>query len=96
MKTINFKTGLLSAVILCFGILLFGCKKDKSTAPNSPAANLVNAQDFLSSTKYNRLQIEVQFVYGYKPSPTSIENLKSFLQQRLNKPAGIDIFYTSI
>jgi len=96
MKTISLRSGFLKLLIFCSGILFFACKKDNSTAPNSPATNAVTPKDFLSQEKYNKLQIEVQFVYGYKPTPTAIENLKSFLQQRLNKPAGIEVIYTTI
>ncbi len=94
-KTIN--TGFyLSLLIFACSSLFISCKKDNSTAPNSPTAMGVTAKDFLSSSYYTKLQIEVQFVYGYKPTPTAIENIKSFLQQRINKPGGIEIIYTTI
>lgn len=90
---LNTSTFLLVAIFCCL-LLFYSCKKDNSTAPNSPLG--ITANDFLSSKKYNKLQIEIQFVYGYKPTPTAIENIKTFLQERINKQGGIEIIYTTI
>lgn len=86
----------LSLLICACSFIFFACKKDNTTAPNSPAVESVNANDFLSSAKYTKLQVEIQFVYGYKPTPTAIEHVTNFLKQHLNKPGGIDIIYTTI
>ena len=96
MKNKIFNTGFYLLFFLFCSILFFSCKKDNSAAPDSPAGLLITPNNFLSSEKYSKLQIEIQFVYGYKPTPTAIENIKIFLQQRINKPGGIEVIYTTI
>ena len=50
-----------------------------------------SANHLLSDEKYNRLHIEVQYMRGFKPDSTALQNLKSFLFEHLHKPAGIQI-----
>jgi hypothetical protein len=73
-------------------LILAGCKKDK--IDNGPFA--IEAKDFLSDKKYESLVIEVCYVDGYAPDQAAIDNLKTFLAQRLNKPDGITVTYKSI
>ncbi|MTI87624.1 MAG: hypothetical protein FH748_06610 [Balneolaceae bacterium] len=54
-------------------------------APGTSAAEL------LASNAYSSLLIEVDYVQGYKPEQEALDNLKTFLQQRLYKPDGISI-----
>ena len=68
-----------------------GCRKDNS-APNGG----VTSHDFLSNNKYEKLIVEIQYVTGYPPTATALDNLKTFLQQRLNKSAGIIIIQNAI
>ena len=51
----------------------------------------VSARAFLSDEKYTRLVVEVDWIGDFKPSQRGIDSLHSFLLNRLNKPAGIDI-----
>jgi hypothetical protein len=50
-----------------------------------------SAKDFLRSTVYKSLQIEIQYMPGFKPEPSCISLLTGFLEARLNKPNGIFI-----
>src|SRR5436190_1641005 len=78
----------------CMILLLFalGCK-DNETVKNS---NNVIPNDFLSGSYYNKMIVEIQYVDGFAPSATTVTNLVSFLEQRLNKPSGITVVQTSI
>ena len=81
---------------LCFSsifilIVLVQCKKDNATVNNSVSPN-----GLLSSRNYDKLVVEVQSISGSQPTQAALDNLTAFLQQRLNKPAGISIVQTTI
>ncbi len=73
-------------------LVITGCRKDK--IDNGPFA--IEAKDFLSSRKYEKLEIEVCYVDGHGPAQSSLDNLKAFLEARLNKPGGITFTHKSI
>jgi hypothetical protein len=72
--------------LLLFGM---GCKKDRIDSRVRP-------HDFLSNDKYEKLVVEIQCVNGHEPSSGTVDNLKAFLGQRLNKSDGITIVINSI
>jgi hypothetical protein len=86
MKTIKI---LFAAFIILF--TAEACKKDKRDFifPVQP-------HDFLSSSKYETLIINITYVEGYQPSAAALTNLQNFLNARLNKPGGITYVYKSI
>lgn len=80
--------------LLCF----VGCKKDRalsSLGANGKAVG-ASANDLLSSNKFKTLNIEIQYVEGFQPQAASIENLRTFLNNLVNKPAGINITQKAI
>lgn len=84
----------LSLFILCvtLAVLVYNCS-DSSTDPgdpiqqefNSKAANGASAEHFLQSDSFSNLEIEVDYMEGYAPTPEAINSLESFLSERLNK-----------
>ncbi len=74
-------------------LIVAACHKDSD--PTSSNVNIVPA-NFLSNTNYDKLVIEVQYMTGAQPSSAAVNNLTSFLQDRLNKTAGISIVQTTI
>jgi hypothetical protein len=52
--------------------------------------------DLLSAANYKYMQVEIQYIEGFAPTQVALENMKIFLNQRLNKPAGIEFIYSSI
>lgn len=50
-----------------------------------------SANDMLSGDKFDAIQFEIFYVDGLKPTDNTIENFKSFLSDRLNKPNGIEV-----
>lgn len=44
-----------------------------------------SAEELLSDKYYSHLEVEIQYVQGYEPTSEAVTNLKSFLQERLNK-----------
>lgn len=85
----------MSVRIICLYLIIItsisGCKKDEFARNDSVSPN-----DFLSGKKYEKLIVEIQYVTGYQPTTATVDNLKAFLQQRLNKPGGITIVQNAI
>ena len=52
--------------------------------------------DLLTAGSFSSLRVEIVYVEGYEPTAGTINNLKAFLQQRLNKPQGITIHKNAI
>jgi len=46
--------------------------------------------------KFTSMRVEVAYVTGFEPSPSTLANLKSFLEQRTHKPNGISIFTRAV
>ena len=97
---INLLKYFASLSLALFSLFISGCSDDdENEANNNPSNNLnvgVSANDFLSSDAYDELIIEIQYATGYEPPATAVSNLKSFLQQHLNKPAGIRVVSNEI
>ncbi|MBA3682529.1 MAG: peptidase [Bacteroidetes bacterium] len=96
MKKILINTGLFILLLISITVLFFSCTKDKKTAPNSPASISASAKDYLSSTDYDKLVIQIQYVNGLQPTAGAVEDIKTFLSNRLNKPNGIEVVYSNI
>lgn len=76
--------------------VLSSCSKDDESPSVASINSSIKPNDFLSEQKYTSLNIEVKYVSGYAPSTTSLDNLKSFLQARLNKSAGITFTQSAV
>ena len=92
-------------LVLAMIATIFGCSSDDDNNP--VAENGVNrianlqatgssAKDFLSAAKYQSIVIEVLYVQDFQPEAQTLENLKQFMQNRLNKPGGITIIQRQI
>ncbi|PAU95236.1 membrane metalloprotease [Aliifodinibius salipaludis] len=84
----------VSVFILCFSLAIFiySCS-DSSTDPGDPSQEEFNskagtgesAEHFLQSDTYSNIEIELDYMEGYKPTEGAIDSLESFLNNRLNK-----------
>lgn len=85
---------LLLAVV--FAIAFSACKKDSKHKINKNHRQSVghSAHDLLSDNKYKDLVVEIQYMSEYKPDDAAIDNLKTFLSQRLHK--NVNVTYTEI
>ncbi|MFI8378827.1 hypothetical protein [Leeuwenhoekiella sp. NPDC079379] len=87
---------------LIFAFLIISCSSDSSneTPVDPKAANNKSlgtaARDFLSAEAFTGLHVEIAYVNGFKPSATTINNLRNFFSARLNKPDGITITETVV
>ena len=88
---------LKSAILFLSFLLVLGCKTDDSdsgTQSNDPKAENqkqlgTSAEDLLTAILYENLTIELTYSEGFRPQQQSLNNLRSFLETRLNKPGGI-------
>ena len=83
-----------------FLFLVVGCSTDPGTSGTSgnkidKSQNLRSlgdsAHQLLSDDTFTSISIEVVYVTGYKPSTSTLSNLKQFLIDRTYKPDGINI-----
>jgi len=81
-------------------LLLTSCSKDEPTPEDPTIANKqalgTSARDFLSAEEFTSLRVEIAYVSGFKPSTTTLNNLRNFFQARLNKPDGITFIETVV
>lgn len=88
---------------ILLGLLLFvsfSCKKSDTSIAGAHPENFkaigASARDLLAATKYTSIKIEIQYMPGYAPDAASINNAVTFLNNLVNKPAGISIIQTQI
>ena len=55
-----------------------------------------SANDFLSSSSFEKLVLEIMYVGELNPTSTTLDNFQEFLEARLNKPQGIEIVLRQI
>tara|TARA_R110002096_G_scaffold237751_7_gene428656 strand:- start:11430 stop:12188 length:759 start_codon:yes stop_codon:yes gene_type:complete len=82
--------------VLLLGVLIFTACTENSGSDSSHSFSHTqgvgsSANGFLSSTDFTQLIIEIDYVKGFKPSQNALDDLKTFLNARLNKPSGISI-----
>jgi len=65
-----------------------GCDNTEDPAAKNRS---VRPADFLSDADYKSITVEIAYVEGFQPTPSTVQNLKAFLTARLNKPTGINI-----
>jgi len=52
-----------------------------------------SARAFLSDETYDRLVVEMDYVEGLRPSQEAVDSLRTFLEERLNKPGGVTLTF---
>lgn len=88
--------------LLVFFLILSGCSTDDPSGEKGidRNANLkalgTSAKELLDDDKFTSMRVEVAYVTGFEPSPATLNNLKSFLQQRTHKPDGITIITRAV
>jgi hypothetical protein len=89
-------------VLLLLGFIVNSCSKKDAVSglitgntENTKAVG-ASANELLSAAKYNAVTIEIQYMPGYQPDATAINNLVNFINTLANKPAGINITQTQV
>jgi len=98
MRTFSFKL-----FLLLFGLLaIISCKgDDNEEVIEDPLAENrkplgTSAEDILSSDIYKSLTVELVFSEDYRPTDESLENLETFILERINKPQGVNFVQTVV
>ncbi|GGK35511.1 hypothetical protein GCM10007962_32400 [Yeosuana aromativorans] len=91
-------------ILIFFLLVIFqACTKDNSingnSGDNNNSINIIankqatgsSSNDLLSDKKFKSMVVESVYVEGFEPTAASINNFKSFLEARTNKPKGITI-----
>lgn len=83
----------ISTIALISLLFIFSCKKKKNetAAPNMNITHLL-----LSGESFPKMQVELDYVEGYQPSAEALSRIKSFMEQRMNKPQGIEFILQAI
>ena len=98
MKNISLKL----ILVFILSVSLFSCKSDDSgNSANDPLAeNLkvlgASAEDILSNDIYSSITIEIAYVSGFKPKEETLTLFRTLLNDRLNKPGGINFVETEV
>ncbi len=90
-------------IVIISILILVSCSSDDdsdSSAINPKAENLkplgVSAADILSQNSYTSLTIELAYSSAYRPLQQTLDDFKTFLLQRVNKPDGVTFIETEI
>ena len=79
---------LLTAVVLFFAQCSKKDSASTSTNLNSKSVG-ASAKEFLSAGTYTSINVQLQYMPGYAPNAAALDNLTIFLNNLINKPAGI-------
>lgn len=83
-------------------LMILSCSSDDDSAPidetkiENQKALGTSASDLLSQNAYTSLTVEIAYNSGYRPTQQTIDDFKTFLEDRVNKPAGITYVETEI
>lgn len=85
--------------ILLVPVFILSCSKSGSSYVNNPGSPEylhtrpvgASANELLAADKYQSLKVEILYMAGYAPDPQSVDYLRGFLAQYLNKPNGISV-----
>lgn len=82
--------------LIIISLFIFSCSSDNGGTNEQDTFSSTqkvgdSSNEFLAASDYTSLTIEVDYVEGFQPSQAALNNLKSFLEARLNKPGGISI-----
>lgn len=87
-------------------LLLLGSCTDSATTPavdlpDGPDGDAIeydhlrtpgaSAGDLLSDDSFDRLIVQVQYVAGFPPDAGGLQRLEAFLNERVNKPEGVEV-----
>lgn len=87
------------ALLLSIVLVFTACKDDGTglfEGPYEEKHTGFAANDLLSASKFNSLNVEILYMPGMQPTSSAVSHLSNFLNARLNKPQGINIIQREI
>lgn len=85
------RIGILSVVIFSLLMITTSCSNNPSGNDGNEVLYShtenpgLSAHDFLSNETFTKVEVEVDYMLGYKPNAEALDSLGAFLEQRLNK-----------
>jgi hypothetical protein len=82
--------------------VLLGCSKSDDKPGNALPVDYNNkgvgasAHDLLASAPYSSLKLEIQYMAGYRPEEAAVTHLVNLINNRVNKPGGVQVVYKEI
>lgn len=76
-------------------LLAAGCRKDRDARGNSASVG-ESARMILSDADFDKLELQIQYMPGYRPDDASVTNMVNFLSTLCNKPNGVNASLTQI
>ena len=83
-------------LLFSFLIIFSACQKDPVVCSNDYKTLGTSAHQLLAASPYKLLQVEINYMPGYAPGDTVVNNLLTFLNTYINKPAGIQVMLHQI
>lgn len=89
-------------LLLLLMAALFSCSKSDDKPANALPVDYNNkgtgasAHDLLSGAPYNSMKIEIQYMTGFRPEDAAVNHLLNLINNRLNKPGGVQVVYREI
>jgi hypothetical protein len=93
---IRHKAGI--SLLFIVSLIIYSCDSGSVTDPGNSDNNGgdsfsynhqqnpgTSAEDFLTDSEFENLVLQIQYMDGYAPESEAIDNLQSFLEERLNK-----------
>ncbi|MDN3668770.1 hypothetical protein QWY93_05455 [Echinicola jeungdonensis] len=96
-KLLLFLNGL--AIIFLVSSCDLGPDENLEDQPDIRAAKRapgVSANDLLSANDFNSVQLEIQYMEGFRPTEEMVDKLGNFLIGLVNKPLGIEVIVQEI
>jgi hypothetical protein len=86
-------------LLLLVGIIVISCKKDDEDTDMAPNPDHVanqqplgtSANELLSADEFTSLRLEIVYPDGFRPTQETIDLIEDFLNERLDKPNGINM-----
>ncbi len=89
-------------ILSCCLFTLIQCSK-KDTITGIASINSANnktvgasANDLLSSSNYQSVKLEIQYMPGFQPDASTVNNMVAFLNALINKPGGISVVQSQV
>ncbi|MEO6406943.1 MAG: hypothetical protein ABIY51_06745 [Ferruginibacter sp.] len=86
-------------LLLPLSIVFMQCSKSDSNGQQNNLNNRsvgASAKEILTSTTYQSINLQIQYMPGYPPDGTALNNVVTFLNGLINKPNGILISQSAI
>lgn len=95
-KRIVFVLLIFLCFVSCDSIFQNEEEEESLTPPSNALPVGATANELLSGEKFDKLVVEIQYAPGFAPPSGTVEDMRSFLNQHVNKPGGVEVTVNEI